>query len=102
MTLSADAKRRLVVAVASEPYGNELAAAIDAGGTGPAALVADFGGTANLPGAACAGAASPSAANVNAAIDTVTTANELRLDAIETKINAILAALKGADLMASV
>ena len=130
MTLSTDAKRRLEVATASKAVGDEIAAAIDAGGSGPAAAVAAFGSTTNLTalavtattfaGAACAGGSTPTATQVNTAIDTATglvktaldlkadnadcetlrTETEARLDAIETKINAVIAALKAASLMA--
>lgn len=131
MTLSTDAKRRLEVAVANSATGKELADAIDAGGSGPAAVVAAFGGTTNLTalvvaaatftGSACAGGDTPTAAQVDTAIDAATakvkavvdvkadnadvetlrTEAELRLDALETKVNAILAALKDASLMAA-
>lgn len=101
MTLSADAVKRLKTAVTSGDVGAELAAAIDASGSGPAALVAALAASTNLPAAACAGAATPSATNVNAAIDTVAAVAETRLDNLEIKVNAILAALKAANLMAS-
>ncbi len=101
MSLSVEAKRRLAVAVTSESVGTELAAAIDAQGSGPAARVAAFGTTTAIPAAACAGAATPTATQVNAAIDTAAAAAELRLDAIETKINTILSAMVTAGTMAS-
>jgi hypothetical protein len=101
MTLSTDAVKRLKTAVTSNAVGAELAAAIDASGSGPAALVAALAASTNLPAAACAGAATPSATNVNAAIDTVSAVAETRLDNLEIKVNAILAALKAANLMAS-
>jgi hypothetical protein len=101
MSLSSDAKRRLEVALASKSAGDEVAAAVDSQGSGPAAVVAALGTTADIPGAACAGAATPTATQVNAAIDTVAAVAESRLDAIEIKIDAILGALKTANLMAS-
>lgn len=101
MTLSANAVKRLQTAVASASVGSEIAAAVDAQGSGPAALVADLAASTNIPAAACAGAATPSATNVNAAIDTVAAVAETRLDNLEIKVNAILAALKAANLMAS-
>ena len=101
MTLSAEAVKRLKTAVTSADVGAELAAAIDSMGSGPAALVAALAGSTNIPAAACAGAAEPSATDVNSAIDTVTAVIETRLDNLEIKVNAILAALKAADLMAS-
>lgn len=63
-----------------------------------AAVVAYSAGS-NLPGASCAGAGSPSATNVNSAIDTVSAAAETRLDAIDTAIAAIITSLKNAGLM---
>ncbi len=101
MSLSNEAKRRLERAVSSKTVGTELAAAIDAPGDGPAALVASFGTTTNLPAANCAGEATPSATNVNAAIDAVATVAEARLDALESKVNDLLAALKAAGYMAT-
>ncbi len=101
MTLSVENVKRLKTDVTSDAAGAELAAAINSQGSGPAALVAALGASTNLPAAACAGAASPSATNVNAAIDTVAAVAETRLDNLETKINAILSALKTAGLMAA-
>lgn len=101
MSLSTNAKRRLEVALGNKTLGDEVAAAIDSSGSGPATAVAAIGTTTNIPAAACAGGATPSATNVNAAIDTVATAVEGRLDTLEIKVDAIIAALKGANLMAS-
>lgn len=101
MSLSASTKRRLVTAVTSQAAADELAAAIDAQGSGPAAVVAAFGTTTNLPAANCAGGSAPTATQVNAAIDAVATVAETRLDNLEAKVNAILTALKNAGLMAT-
>lgn len=101
MTVSAEAKRRLEVAVTSKKVADELVAAIDAPGSGPAAVVAAFGVTTDLPATACAGGATPTAAQVDAAIAVLAAAAEVRLDAIEAKTNAILTALKGASYMAT-
>jgi len=131
MTISADAKKRLTAAVTSKAVADELVAAIDAPGSGPAGVVVAFGVTANLTalapiavtmtGAACAGAATPSATDVNAAINSATaeikgfidakadnadvetlrTEVEARLDALEAKVNAVLTSLKAASYMAS-
>jgi hypothetical protein len=101
MSLSVEAKRRLKVALASSTVGAEVADAVDAQGSGPAAVVTALGASTDLPAAACAGGAAPTAAQVNAAIDTVAAVAETRLDALESKVNSILAALKSADLMAS-
>lgn len=102
MALSTEAKRRLEVAVTSSSVAVELAAAIDAPGSGPAAVVAAFGTTTNLPATTCAGGSAPTAAQVDAAIAVLAAAAEARLDAIEAKINATLLALKDASYMATV
>ena len=101
MSLSADSKLRLKYALANAAAAVEVAAAIDSSGSGPATYVAPFGTTTNIAAANCAGAATPSATNVNSAIDTATATIESRLDAIETKLNAVLSALVAASLMAS-
>ncbi|MFZ4538508.1 hypothetical protein [Propionivibrio sp.] len=101
MTVSAKAKSRLAVAVTSKVIAEELVAAIDSQGSGPAAVVSAIGTTVAVPAAACAGASAPTAAQVNTAIDTVTVGTEARLDAIESKVNDILVSLKAAALMAS-
>lgn len=101
MSLSESTKHRLNVAVTSTAAGAELAAAIDATGSGPAAVVTAIGASTNIPAAACAGAATPTATQVNAAVDTCNAVIETRLDAIESKVNSLIAALKGAGIMAS-
>ena len=131
MSLSSIVLRRLAVALGNKKAAEEIAAAIDSNGSGPAATVAAFGATSNLSAlavsattltpAACAGGATPSATDVNAAIDALAgelktaldlkadnvdaenlrSEAEARLDAIETKVNAIIAALKGANMMQS-
>jgi hypothetical protein len=101
MALSNEAKRRLKVALTDEAVGNEVAAAIDAPGDGPAALVAAIAPSTNLPAAACAGGAAPTAAQVNTAIDTVAAVAEARLDALEAKVNELVAKLKAASYVAS-
>lgn len=101
MTISTEAKRRLAVAVTSNEVADELVAAIDAQGSGPATVVAAIGASTNLPAAACAGGAAPTAAQVNAAIDTVAAVAETRLDTLESRVNDILAALKASSQMAA-
>lgn len=130
MSLSQKTKDRLEKALTSKTAAAEVVAAIDSQGSGPAAVVAAFGTTTNLTAlaptavtmtaAACAGGATPAATDVNAAINSATaeiktmldakadnadaetlrTEVEARLDAIETKVNAMLTALKAAGLMA--
>lgn len=90
MALSKNTKKRIEVALARRAEANELIAAVEAGANAQAATVAAFGATTNLTGVDGTG---------NNAADLATT--EARLDAIESKINAILAALKAAGLMAS-
>lgn len=90
MALSAKTKKRIEVALARRAEANELIAAVEAGANAKAASVAAIGTTTNLTGVDGTG---------NNAADLATT--EARLDAIESKINAILAALKAAGLMAS-
>lgn len=89
MALSAKAKRRLEVAMARRAEALEVIAAIEAGANPQAAVVAAITST-NLTGVDGTGSnAAPLAGT------------ETRLDAIESKINAILTALKNAGLMAS-
>jgi len=101
MSISENAKKRLIAAVTSLSVAEELIAAIDAMGSGPASMVTAIGATTNVPAAACAGAATPSATDVNTAIDTVAAVIETRLDVIEGKINAIISALTAASLMSA-
>lgn len=90
MALSTKARKRLEAAMARRAEAKEICDAIDLGGNAEAAVVAAFGATTNLVGVDGTGSnAAPLAGT------------ETRLDAIETKINAILTALKDAGLMAS-
>lgn len=88
MALSAKQRRQLVAAVADNQIGNEIADVINSGGDAPAAFVAAIGVTSNLVGVDGTGSnAAPLAGT------------ESRLDALEAKVDAILAALKAASLM---
>jgi len=88
MALSQKTKEILTVAMADKKSAAELAAAIDAGGNTPAAAVAPLGATTNLVGVDGTGSnAAPLAGT------------ETRLDAVEAKADAIIAALKAAGLM---
>lgn len=89
MALSAKAKKRLEVAMARRAEANEVIAAIEVpGSTNVAAHVADITSS-NLVGVDGTGSnAAPLAGT------------ETRLDALEAKVNAILAALQAATLMA--
>lgn len=90
MALSTKAKKRLEVAMARRAEANEVIAAIESGANPQAATVAAFGATANLVGVDGTGS------NAAPLVGT-----ESRLDAIEAKINAVIAALKAAGLMAT-
>jgi capsid protein len=88
MALSAKAKRRIEVALARRAEALEVIAAIEAGSNPQATTIADITSS-NLVGVDGTGSnAAPLAGT------------ETRLDAIEAKINAILASLKAAGLMA--
>ena len=105
MALSAKAKKRLEVAIARRTEANEIIAAIDANGSGPAAAVALLGTTTNIPTVSVTLSTSNTYtdAAVKTAIDAganaVRTAAESRLDAIEAKVDAVITALKGAGMM---
>lgn len=86
--LSKKTKDVLAVAMANKVAAKELASAVDAGGNTQAAHVANIT-SANLVGVDGTGSnAAPLAGT------------ETRLDALEAKVNAILAALQAAGLMA--
>lgn len=109
MSLTKRTKDILVVAMADKKAANELSAAVDAGGNAQAAAVAALGATADLSAAAAAVTtggtpdcdAAAVEAGINAAVDALAGEVEARLDASEAKIDAIIAALKAAGLMAS-
>lgn len=88
MALSAKAKKRLEVAMARRAEANEVIAAIESGSNPQAAAVANITSS-DLVGVDGTGSnAAPLAGT------------ETRLDALEAKVNAILAALRAAGLMA--
>ncbi|NJO48113.1 MAG: hypothetical protein HC840_00190 [Leptolyngbyaceae cyanobacterium RM2_2_4] len=90
MALSDKTKEIMIVALANKAAGQELAAAVDAGGNAQAASVAAIGATTDLVGVDGTGSnAAPLAGT------------ESRLDAIEAKVDAVIAALKAAGLMAT-
>ncbi len=102
MALSAAARRRLEVAMAKRAEAKEICDAIDLGGNSQAAVVAAIVAS-NLPAVAGTYAlpAEPTGAEVDATVQASISAIETRLDALDSKVNAILAALKTAGLMAS-
>lgn len=106
MSLSQDAKQRLIIALASQSAGDEVAQAIDGVHiVNPAGNVPVLGATSNLPasnaslstGDTYTDAAVKSA--IDGAVDALRTPLESRLDAAEGKIDAIIAALVAAGLM---
>ena len=108
MALSTKARKRLEVAMARRAEAKEIADAIDVGfNATPAAAVAALGTTVNIPTVSVTLSTSNtySDAAVKTAIDAganaVRTAAESRLDAIEAKVDALIAALKAAGLMNS-
>ena len=87
MSLSNNAKKALKNAVADKDLGSEIADAVDSNGSGPAAHVADITSS-NLVGVDGTGSnAAPLAGT------------ESRLDALEAKMNEVLAALQAAGMM---
>lgn len=84
-----------------------VVAAIDSNGSGPAAAVAALGSTTNIPTVSVTLSTSDTYtdAAVKTAIDAgsnaVRTAAESRLDAIEAKVDAVIAALKASGQMSS-
>jgi len=131
MSLSPAAKNRLNIALVSKTAGSELAAAIDLKNPVPATKIIALGTTTNLSplvvapttiaASACAGGDTPSATDVDLAIDAATlaiasaldlkcdnadaetlrTQTESRLAAIEAKMDAMLGSMKAANRMAS-
>lgn len=90
MALSAKAKRRLEVAMARRVEAQEVIAAIESGSNPQAAAIAAIGVTSNLVGVDGTGS------NAAPLVGT-----ESRLDTIEAKVDAVIAALKTAGLMAT-
>ena len=95
MSLSKSAKEYLIVALANKKIGEEVAAAIDSSGSGPAASVAAI-----VPSDMTAIAATyADLAAARTSVNALRTDAEARLDAVESKVNEIVAALKAAGLM---
>lgn len=98
----------LLLSVFRTPETRDLVvAAIDAQGSGPAAAVAALGTTTNIPTVSVTLSTSNTYTDsaVKTAIDSganaVRTATEARLDAIEAKIDDLIAKLKAAALMSA-
>jgi hypothetical protein len=99
MALSSKAKKRMEVALARRDVAQEVCAAIDSSGSGPAANVPEIGVTVNLPAAALSTSDTYTDAAVNGAINALKSAAESRLDVLEGRVDAIIAALQAAGLM---
>jgi hypothetical protein len=106
MALSAKCRKRLEVAMARRAEAKELADTIDTGfNATPAASIAALGSTVNIPvvNVTLSTSDTYTDAAVKTAIDAganaVRTAAETRLDNIEAKVDALLAALVTAGLM---
>lgn len=106
--LSEDTKKAFRAALASKGlhgFAEELIAAIDSNGSGPAAHVSNIEPTSNLPASNASLSTSDTytdaavKAAIDGAVDALRVPAEARLDAIEAKIDAILAALQGAGMM---
>lgn len=100
MPLSQDTQNRIIESLTSRTAGAEVIAALSTTLGSPAAAQALISGVTPIPASACAGVATPSATNVNGAIDTCNAVVTTRLTNIEAKLNAVITALKGAALMA--
>lgn len=102
MALSSAARRRLEVAMARRAEAKEIADAIDAGGNAQAAVVAAItpSDLATITGT-YGNPAEPTGAEVDASVNALGASAETRLDALDSKVNAILTSLKNAGLMAS-
>lgn len=98
MALSNDNKKKLRNAMADKDAADAVAAAIDSNGSGPSAYVAPLGATTNLTAIAASYA---DLAAARTSVNTLRTDAEARLDAIEGKVDAIIAALIAAGMMAS-
>ena len=107
MALSTRQRRYLEIALGNKTVAEAVADAIDSGANLEADAVAAIGATSDLSASnvTLSTGDSYTDADVKAAIDSAVDSLggevESRLDAIEAKIDAILTALKNADLMAS-
>jgi hypothetical protein len=100
MSLSTSAVKALNVATGSKQdgVGDEIAAAIDSNGSGPAANVSAMGSTTNLSAIAASYA---DLAAARTSVNTLKGETEARLDAIEAKVDEVIAALIAAGMMSS-
>lgn len=103
MALSSEARRRMVLAMVSKEFGQEVADAIDSGSNAQADNVAELGATTDLSAVSgtYGNATEPTGAEVDATVQASVDEVEDRLDAIEAKVDELLAALVAAEIMAS-
>jgi len=100
MALSNKAKEAFRRAFTEEESVDEVVSAIESGSNPQAATVAPLGATADFSAAALSTADTYTDAAVNAELDSLVGEVEDRMDAVEAKIDAVIAALKAAGLMA--
>lgn len=104
MALTRDTFERLAHALTNRAAAREIESAIVAGPP-VAANVANFGSTTNLPAGNAALSTTDTYtdaavnAAINSAVNTTAAVAETRLDNLESKVNAILTALKNAGMM---
>lgn len=108
MALSEKARKQLETGLAESldapsSASKEIADAIDSGSNPQAAAVAALGSTSDLSAVAgtYATPAEPTGAEVDATAQALADEVETRLDNVEAKVDAVIAALKAAGLMAS-
>lgn len=105
MTISADTRTKLRNGVADRDAADELSDAIDAANAGGSVVanVAAIGATSNIPASAATYAipAEPTGAEVDTAIDDTVVFIEARLDTIEAKVDAVIAAMIAAGHMSA-
>jgi len=97
MALSNEEIRVLGIALGDDALAASIAAKINAGANPVAAVVAAIGATSNFSAVATGGTPDCDAA----AVDSVIAEVESRMDAVESKIDEVIAALKVAGLMDS-
>lgn len=101
MALSTEQRRLLGIALGDDVAAAAIADVIDAGGNPVAAAIAAIGATSNISAAALSTSDTYTDAAVNAELDSLMGEVEGRLDVIEAKIDAVIAGLKAAGIMAS-
>lgn len=105
MALDAHTKDRLLSVFRTPEDRDLVVAAIDSNGSGPAATVAAIPASTNIPASAAVLSTSNTytdaavITSINAAVNGVTAVAETRLDTLESKVNAVIAALKAAGMM---